>query len=187
MSIFHNKDDIRAESLEEILAIAEYCVSTQKPVDNHPRFYGGVYGYPATILLLTSIDSMGKYLAQQSNVYLVMVDNNKVKITKDNTFRILNSCYFDLSLSEIEIEFIFQEFRNGLMHEAILDKVILIPSLSGTPFEFVSLTGEKNEKGRYSKLDGQMKVWLPALLAICKEAWTKFNRDFFTKTERIVF
>jgi len=48
------------EAIEEYLVIAEYCVTT-------PKASGGVYGYPAVLLLCCVVDALSNYAGHPEN------------------------------------------------------------------------------------------------------------------------
>ena len=48
------------EAIDEYLAIAEHCISTRKA-------NGGIYGYPAVLLLCCIIDALGNYVGLARN------------------------------------------------------------------------------------------------------------------------
>lgn len=48
------------EAIEEYLAIAEHCVTSDKG-------NGGIYGYPAVLLLLCVVDALSNYADDRRN------------------------------------------------------------------------------------------------------------------------
>jgi len=54
MAIHSDLRSMSVEAIEEYLAIAKHCVSTRKS-------NGGLYGYPAVLLLCCIIDPLGNY------------------------------------------------------------------------------------------------------------------------------
>ncbi len=100
MAIHNSIASMLSESLPEMLSVSKYCIEFEKKSD------GGCYGYPAALLLLSIVDSIGSYAGHDKN-------------TRDH-FNVLNDCkYFNLSLSKDEIDTIF-EYRNLLSHNTTL-------------------------------------------------------------------
>lgn len=85
------------ESLREYLLVAEYCIKFRKND-------GGCLGYPAAILLLNIVDSIGSYIHDGK--------------TRDH-FDILNNVnYYNLGLSKDNIRLIYEHHRCLLEHNA---------------------------------------------------------------------
>lgn len=96
------------ESLKEYLEVSFYCINYRK----NPKDWGstGCLGYPAAVLLFSIADSIGSYIIGGS--------------TKDH-FNILNySDYYNLDLSDEELEKIYKEHRCLLTHNAALNHEI---------------------------------------------------------------
>lgn len=55
------------EAIEEYLAIANYCVTSRKA-------NGGVYGYPALLLLFSVVDALSNYAGHPEHSFLAMKD-----------------------------------------------------------------------------------------------------------------
>jgi hypothetical protein len=182
MSIFENKDSIRAESFKEVLTIAKYCVETRKTKKDHPKYDGGIYGYPAVILLLPCIDSMGKYLADKK--YKVTVDEKEVKIKADKRFLVLNSNYFGLNLSELEMECLYKKFRNNILHEVILEDVILTAKTDEDIFKFKDVKAVEISKKKTS-VEGGVEISVPNFYKLCEKAITTFLEEHFNEVERV--
>ncbi len=60
MAIRSDLRSMSVEAIEEYLAIAKHCVSTRKS-------NGGLYGYPAVLLLCCIIDALGNYGGHAKN------------------------------------------------------------------------------------------------------------------------
>ena len=67
MAIHNDLPSMSREVIEEYLAIANYCVTTRKP-------NGGVYGYPAVLLLFSVVDALSNYAGHPKNSFLAMRD-----------------------------------------------------------------------------------------------------------------
>jgi len=113
MAIQKDLAALSSEVIEEYLAIAEHCVTTQKAP-------GAIYGYPATLLLFCTVDAMTVYLGG-----------------KNNTFTAFNEPLFSLCFSSDELKRLANLYRHLLAHAAaIAPGVILTPEDSGDAFEF---------------------------------------------------
>ena len=110
MALHQNIPSMLQESLPEMLLAAKYCIEYRKNTNIWPA--PGCYGYPAALLLLSIVDSIGSY-----------VEEGNVK----NHFKILNnSDYYGLSLTEKELNLIYNHYRNTLSHNTVITpKVIL--------------------------------------------------------------
>ena len=78
------------ESLPEMLLVAKYCIEYRK--DKNIWSVSGCYGYPAALLLLSIVDSIGSY-----------IENGKGNI--DKRFKVLNNdVYYGLNLTDQELQ-----------------------------------------------------------------------------------
>lgn len=92
------------ESIPEYLAIAEYCIYSRKDAEEFGN--SGCYGYPAALLLLTIVDTIGSYV----------LDGNT-----ENHFRILkHKDYYNLNLTKDELNIVYMKHRCLLAHNAAL-------------------------------------------------------------------
>ena len=99
-----NSESMLHESLPEMILVAKYCIEYRKDVNiwNAP----GCFGYPAALLLLSIVDSIGSYV-RGGNV--------------ENHFKILNNKeYYNLSLSYEDIKDIRKNYRDLLSHNTLL-------------------------------------------------------------------
>ena len=94
MAAHSNPRSMSIEAIDEYLAIAEHCISTRKT-------NGGVYGYPAVLLLFCIIDALGNYVGHAKN-----------------TLRGIQSIFPDLS--EEQIKHLKNWYRNQPAHQAII-------------------------------------------------------------------
>ncbi|MFA5879988.1 MAG: hypothetical protein WC860_07430 [Candidatus Margulisiibacteriota bacterium] len=98
------------ESLPEMLLVAKYCVEFRK--DPNQWLSEGCYGYPAALILLSIVDSIGSYIEQGSVA---------------NHFSILNNQeYYNLNLEQSTIKVIYNYYRNTLSHHTVLTKNIAL-------------------------------------------------------------
>ena len=98
------------ESLPEFLLVAKYCIEFRKDTSLWPA--PGCYGYPAALILLSIVDSIGSY-----------VENGNV----ENHFKILNNTeYYDLGLDEESLRVIYNYYRNTLSHHSVLTPNVVL-------------------------------------------------------------
>jgi hypothetical protein len=67
MAIHNDLPSMAREAIEEYLAVANYCVTARKPD-------GGVYGYPAVLLLFSVVDALSNYAGHPAHSFLAMKD-----------------------------------------------------------------------------------------------------------------
>lgn len=92
------------ESVTEYLVVADFCINYRK--DSNVWGYGGCFGYPAALLLLSITDAIGTYVLDG---------------TVKNHFNILNhKDYYNLNLSTKDLELIYTDHRCLLAHNAAL-------------------------------------------------------------------
>lgn len=105
MALHQNLPSMLNESLSEMLFVAKYCIEFHK--DEKIWFSSGCYGYPAVLLLLSIVDSIGSYVYQTSKV--------------EKHFEILNDPdYYGLDLSEEELRVMYVNYRNLLSHNTVM-------------------------------------------------------------------
>lgn len=98
------------ESLPEMLLVAKYCIEFRKDENIWPAH--GCYGYPAALLLLSIVDSIGSYVEKGS---------------VENHFKILNNTdYYGLSLSNDEIRILYDKYRNLLAHNSVIANNVVL-------------------------------------------------------------
>lgn len=98
------------ESILEMLLVAKYCIEFRKDVSLWSA--PGCYGYPAALILLSIVDSIGSYI-EKGNV--------------ENHFKILNnSDYYNLGLSKQSLRVIYDHYRNTLSHHSVLTQNIIL-------------------------------------------------------------
>jgi hypothetical protein len=115
MAIHPNSNSLTVEVIEEYLDIANLCIITKKPD-------GGIYGYPATLLLFCVIEALGTRLHKDKN-----------------PFQVLREPPFSCTLSFDQVKNLKEWYRNPLAHNGmIVPGICLSPEDSGAPFTFSS-------------------------------------------------
>jgi hypothetical protein len=110
MALHPNTNSMLKESLSEMILVAEYCINFRKD----SRMWGsdGCYGYPAAVLLLSIVDSIGSYVLGG---------------TVRKHFDILNSSnYYNLGLSSNSIKIIYEDYRCRLTHNTVMEPEIFL-------------------------------------------------------------
>ena len=111
-----------SEVITEYLRACQFCLEGDE-----------VLGYPATLLLLCVINAFGSYLKGES----VRIDGKLREIKRGEPFRVLNHPLFGLQLKEKQIKLVEYSYRNGLSHNAIIERgAFLLPGQAGAPFIF---------------------------------------------------
>jgi hypothetical protein len=96
------------EAIDEYLAIAHYCVTTEKAP-------GALYGYPAVLLLLSVVDTLSNYLGYPEHSFQILRD-------------------FDPSLNLLQVKSLKNWYRNLPAHQAIImPGTLLSPDPTGPP------------------------------------------------------
>jgi hypothetical protein len=114
MALHPNTLSMLSESLPEFIGIAQYSIYTNKPYEP------GVYGYPATVLLFSIVDTIGSFYRGNTS-FPISLDGKQIFIQKtSHHFYILNSKYYSLDLSKEFIDKIYDNFRSPLTHNAAL-------------------------------------------------------------------
>jgi hypothetical protein len=114
MAIHTSLSSLLLESVPEYLEVAGHCLRRKK-------VNGGVYGFPAALLLLCITDTIGSYHRGDQS-FRVFVDGADCFINGDSAkhFYILNSSYYCQSLSRKQIEKFYDYYRCLLAHNASL-------------------------------------------------------------------
>ncbi|MFC1514889.1 hypothetical protein ACFL5X_03210 [Candidatus Omnitrophota bacterium] len=104
MAFHYSIPSMLQESLRELAAVAEYCVTYQKDL----RTWGshGCYGYPAAILLLSIADSIGSYVIGGD--------------VKEHFDILSHPNYYNLSLDKESIDIIYKNYRCLLTHHSAM-------------------------------------------------------------------
>jgi len=134
--------------IEEYLTTAKMCIDTPKPG-------GGFLGYPATLLLLCVVDSIGNAL---------LPDNRR-----STRLDILLYPPFSIPTLKVDqIEDLTHWYRNSLAHTATLPaNVVLETQADGQPFDF-----DTN--------DALTLIRVPVLYDVVRQAWNRQDKTAFT-------
>ena len=119
MAIHKDTSSMLRESLQEYLKVAEYCIQFRK--DPKEWREGGCYGYPAAVMLFCILDTIGSYHHGRKE-FKVQIDGKEKSINKDgyHFFFVLNSPYYNQSLSEADIKNLYDNYRCLLMHNGAM-------------------------------------------------------------------
>ncbi len=139
MAIHPNANSITVEVIEEYLDIAKLCIATKK-------YDGGIYGYPATLLLFCVINALGESLCRGNE-----------------PFQVLMQPPFNSNLSRDQIKKLEKWYRNLLAHNGMIAPgVCLSPDENGDAFVFVA-----NEP---------MQIRVKSLYTLVRAAWDQVNK-----------
>src|SRR5947209_2420992 len=110
MAIHEHLSTMAIEAIDEYFEVARYCVEQQKP-------QGGIFGYPATLLLLCVVNALGTYLRKER----VVIEGKEQPITQGEPFRVFNHSILNLNLTMEQIKKIEKAYRNQLAHAALIE------------------------------------------------------------------
>lgn len=122
MAIYREKVGLLKEGLIEMLHVAEYTVTYRKTdrakwADNAT---GGILGYPAVVVLFSIIDCLGSIFTGDNTFTIPIDKKNKCIRSANQHIYIFNSKYFNLNLSEIDLNNIYNNVRSTLTHNLLL-------------------------------------------------------------------
>ncbi len=166
------------ESLDESLEAARYCVSYIKKDGKWGQFAtGGCLGYPGAILLFSIVDTIGSYFRKNPD-FKITIDGKEEIINAEGAehFKILNSKYFNQTLSSEFIKKLYLNFRSRLTHNSILgDGTLMLPDNDSLP----QLKGKNLAFILETSTDGAQAyiISLKELLGLCDSAITLFKND----------
>jgi len=171
MALHSQKVGLVKESLVEMLYVAEYAVTCRKTDKTKWGAYatGGILGFPATMILFSIIDCLGSIFANNKN-FQVIIDGKKKSIKNPNQhIYILNSKYFDLDLSQVDLDNIYSNVRSTLTHNSLLPEgyLLQIGESENLPFNVAI-----NESGRRIYFINVIKLY-----EFTKRATEKFIDD----------
>jgi len=113
MAIHPNANSITVEAIEEYLEVAKMCIDARKQD-------GGIYGYPATLLLFCVINALGASL-----------------LRGNEPFQVLMQPPFNCNLSRDQVKKLEIWYRNLLAHKGMIAPgVCLSPEDGAEPFHF---------------------------------------------------
>lgn len=178
MAIHSTPASMLKESLDETLEAAKICVNYKKIDSKWGQFSSeGCLGYPAGVLLFSIIDTIGSYY-RKSQTLKVLIDGKQQTINADGWehFKILNSKYFNQTLSTSFLKSLYNKFRSSLTHNSVLGKDSLmildnnsIRSMTGRNQEFALV---KDNAGNDVHL-----IFMKELCNLCEIAVTEFKKD----------
>jgi hypothetical protein len=147
MAIHRKKLGLAKESISEMLHVAEYAVTYRK-IDKAKwgdNATGGILGYPATVVLFSIIDCLGSYFAKNQEFTVVIDGNSRVIKNASQHIYILNSRYFNLDLSEIDLDNIYNNVRSTLTHNSLLPEgyILQIGENENLPFNIAINESDK--------------------------------------------
>jgi hypothetical protein len=181
MAIHENIASMLKESLDETLDAAKYCVDyvKEEKILCGDFTTGGCLGFPGAILLFSIIDTIGSYFRGNKELSL-MIDGKPERIKKDawEHFKILNSKYFNQTLSKDFMHKLYKEFRSLLTHNSVLGKyAIMVPSNRHSIFP----TNSKDPQAFFlnTAANGVLHyiISMKELYDICTVAVKKFKED----------
>ncbi|HTU45708.1 MAG TPA: hypothetical protein VMF91_11635 [Bryobacteraceae bacterium] len=139
MAIHLNANSLTVEVIEEYLDTAKLCIATKKQD-------GGIYGYPATLLLFCVINALGSSL-----------------IAGKEPFRVLNEAPFNCGLDNRQVKQLEQWYRNLLAHNGMIAPgSCLSPEEGHAPFTFSS--------------DEPVLIHVKSLYNLVRDAWDKLDK-----------
>jgi hypothetical protein len=119
MAIHRSLIALSEEVLDEYLAVARHCIT-------NPKSEGGIYGYPAVLLLFCVVDALSNHLGHPEHSFAALNDP---------------SC-FGMNLSTAQIKNLKDWYRHLLAHNGMISPgILLTPEKDGNAFEF-SATGQ---------------------------------------------
>ena len=131
--------------------IEEYLISVETCLDKRRK--RGLLGYPATLLLLCTIDAMGHGL--------LPANGQKTRLD------VLTQSPFNLKLTPTQVDNLTSWYRHLLAHTATMaPNAFLLPDTQGQPFDFDT--------------SGALTVIrVPVLYKVVKAAWESRNKSAF--------
>jgi hypothetical protein len=168
------------ESLDETLEAAKFCSDYKKTDQKWGDFAtGGCLGYPAAILLFSIIDSIGSYFRKNDEIEII-IDRKKDRINAAGWehFKILNSKYFNQSLSSDFLKKLYTKFRSCLTHNSVLgsetlmipNNTLITPKVQDQPFGTT-----KDSAGQSIYVVSIKELW-----DLCSQAIEIFKKDIDT-------
>lgn len=122
MAIHLKKVDLLKESLNELIYLAGYSIRYRKidPAIWGSNATGGILGYPCTVILFSIIDCVGSVFSGNGG-FQIEIDGKMRSINKTNEhIYILNSPYFNLNLSQVDLNNIYNNIRSTLTHNSLV-------------------------------------------------------------------
>lgn len=178
MALHTSPASMLKESLDETLEAAKFCSDYKKTDAKWGQFNtGGCLGYPSGVLLFSIIDTIGSYY-RKNTTFQVEVDSKMQSINADGWehFKILNSKYFNQTLSSDFLKALYSKFRSSLTHNSVLGKdSVMIPSNTTVPdlqLKDTAFLLQKNQGG-----DTLYLIFIKELCELCEKAVEGFKQD----------
>ncbi|MCC7331931.1 MAG: hypothetical protein IT232_04905 [Flavobacteriales bacterium] len=122
MALHLEKVGLLKESLQEMIHLADYAV-TYKKTDRKKwgaNATGGILGFPSTVILFSIIDCLGSVFSGDKKLKIIIdAQERQIKDTSQHIF-ILNSKYYNLDLSLLDLENIYKNVRSTLTHNSLM-------------------------------------------------------------------
>jgi hypothetical protein len=181
MALHSTPSSMLKESLIESLEAAKFCANYRKTDEKWGEYQtGGCLGYPSAILLFSIIDSIGSYYRKNKD-FKVIIDHEKYSIDGEGWehFKILNSKYFNQSLSLTFIKTLYQKYRNYVIHNSVLGRnaIMVMDEINPKHSSYQSSTfaTSNNDLGEQVYI-----ISIVGLLKLCEFAIAEFIRDIDT-------
>jgi hypothetical protein len=181
MALHSTPSSMLKESLIESLEAAKFCANYRKTDEKWGTYQtGGCLGYPSAILLFSIIDSIGSYFRKNKD-FKIIIDNKKYSIDGEGWehFKILNSKYFNQSLSLDLIKTLYQKYRNYVIHNSVLGRNAIMV------MDEIHLTHSTNQSSSFATTQNVLGeqiyiISIAGLLKLCDFAIAEFSRDIDT-------
>jgi hypothetical protein len=166
MAIHPDTASMLQESLREYLCVAKWCVQYQKDASWGTGQTGGRLGYPAAVMMFCIADTIGSFHRADAS-FRAAVDGKAVTIRQQgfHHFYVLNSDYYQQSLSGETIKRLYANFRDLLVHNAALAPEHILISLPTVPDAFPMVNDRQlvNIDGFLRISDTAVKLFLERL------------------------
>ena len=122
MAIHGQRVGLIKESLMEMIHVADYTTNYRKTDERTwgTESTGGILGFPSSVILFSIIDCIGSVF-RGNDSFKVTIDGQQSTIrTTSQHIYILNSKYFGLSLSRLDLDSLYKNVRSTLTHNSLL-------------------------------------------------------------------
>ena len=179
MALHETPASMLKESLDETLEAAKFCADYKKTDEKWGEYAtGGCLGYPSAILLFSLVDTVGSYF-RKNNDFKVLIDGKQEIINAAGWehFKILNSKYFNQSLSKQSLKLLYEKSRSCLTHNSVLgSNIVMVP-------DNTSIQPETHGKA-FIPIDANSKtihiISIQEFWELCKSAVEIFKNDIDT-------
>jgi len=166
MAIHPDTASMLQESLREYLSVAQWCVHYQKDASWGTGQACGCLGYPAAVMMFCIADTIGAFHRADKS-FNALVDGKTVTIRQQgfHHFYVLNSNYYQQSLSGVAIKRLYGNFRDLLVHNAALAPDHILISLPNIPDAFPTLNDHQlvNINGFLQVSEAAVRIFLKRL------------------------